>query len=137
MIAVGEHYRGPEQRNSRISSALDRTGVAIRNARPGNISDGAHPWVNPVFVVGGSLGEPNFNDIRLGHYDKKEKGLVVEIAIPRSVADSKNLRDPIVRGLQMANAAAFHFFDDKGMEFPLRDAEALVTRVSEELVEFA
>ncbi len=137
MISIGEHYRGPEHRNSRIGSALDRTGFVIRRFRPGNFANGAHPWVNPVFIVGGSLGEPDFKDIRLGHYDKKQNGLVVEIAIPRAVADSEDLRDPIVRGLRMANAAAFHFFDEKEMEFPLRDAEALVTRVSEELAEFA
>lgn len=116
---------------------MDKAGTTIMKLRPGSYADGSKPWVNPIFIVAGSLGEPDFQDVRLGHYGKKEKGLVVEIAVPQTVVDADNLRDPIVRGLRMANAAAFHFFDDKGMEFPLREAEALVTRVGEELAEFA
>lgn len=137
MIATGEHYRGPEHRNSRIRAALDKVGVAIKQLRQENYADGTKPWVNPIFIVAGSLGAPDFQDTRVGHFGKKEKGLVVEVAVPQSVVDADNLRDPIVQGLRMANAAAFHFFDDKGMVFPLREAEELVNHVEEQLAEFA
>ena len=136
MIVTGEHYRGPEHRDSRIRAALDKVGATIMKLRPGSYADGSNPWVNPIFIVAGSLGQPDFQGVRVGHYDKKEKGLVVEIAVPQKVVDADNLRDPIVHGLRMANATAFHFFDDMGTEFPLSKAEALVTRVGEELSEF-
>jgi len=137
MIATGGRYRGPEHRNSRIHAALDKAGEVIRRLRPSDYAEGGRPWVNPIFIVAGSLGAPDFHDVRLGHFSKKEGGLVVEIAVPQSVVDADNLRDPIVRGLQMANAAAFHFFDEKGMKFPLREAEELVSHVKQQLEEFA
>jgi hypothetical protein len=136
MIAIGEHYRGPEHRDSRISTALDKAGAVVRKLRPKNYANGTTPWVNPVFIVAGSLGTPDFSDVRLGHYSKDEKGIVIEVAIPQTVVDSDNLRDPIVRGLQMANALAFHFFEEKGLDFPLREAEALVAQVGIALSEF-
>jgi hypothetical protein len=94
------------------------------------------PWVNPVFVVGGSLGEPDFSGVQLGHFSRREGGVVVRIAMPTAAISAQNLRDPIVSGLRMANAAAFHFFDDKGMSFPLKAAEDLVSRVEQELDDF-
>ena len=137
MIAIGGHYRGPEHRSSRIHAALDKAGEVIRCLRPSDYAEGGKPWVNPIFTVAGSLGGPDFRDVRLGHFSKKEGGLVVEIAVPQSVVDADNLRDPIIHGLQMANAAAFHFFEEKGMKFPLREAEELVSKVKEQLGEFA
>lgn len=136
MIAIGEHYCGPEHRNSRISDALGKASTVIVKSRPQDFNKG-QPWVNPIFVVAGTLGGPDFDGVRLGHFSKKEGGLVVEIAVPQAVVDAKNLRDPIVDGLRMANAAAFHFFDDKGLKFALRDAEGLVSQVREQLAEFA
>ena len=136
MIAIGEHYCGPEHRNSRISAALGKASITIANSRQRDFRSKSHPWVNPVFVVAGSLGEPGFDGIRLGHFSKREGGLVVEIAIPQMVVEAVNLRDPIVNGLRMANAAAFHFFHDKGIKFPLRDAEELVSLVEDQLEEF-
>jgi hypothetical protein len=137
MISVGEHYLGPEHRSSRISRALDVAATAIARSRPQNFKEGHRPWVNVIFIVAGSLGTPEFDGIHLGHFSKKEKGLVVEVAVHQSIVDSDNLRDPIVLGLRMANAAAFHFFEEKGLEFPLREAEVLVTEVGEQLQEFA
>ena len=139
MIIISGHFRGPELKQSRISQAI---GVAMRSMEALREPDfggslGTIPHVNAVFFVAGSLGSPGFKDVRVGPYSKKNKCVQVDIALPQSVADSDNLHDPIVRGLRMANAAAFHFFDDKGMEFPLREAESLVTRVGEELAEFA
>ena len=136
MIAIGEHYLGPEHRNSRISEALGKASIAIATSRPQELGKDL-PWVNPIFIVAGSLGNPDFDGIRLGHFSKKEGGLVVEIAVPPEVVNTKNIRDPIVNGLRMANAAAFHFFHDKGMKFSLRDAEDLVSQVEKELEDFA
>ena len=137
MIAIGEHYCGPEHRNSRISAALGKASTLIVKSRPRNFRDKGQPWVNPIFVVAGTLGGPDFDGIRLGHFSKKDGGVVVEIAVPQAVVDAENLRDPIVDGLRMANAAAFHFFDEKGLKFPLRGAEELVSQVREQLEEFA
>ncbi|WP_404478524.1 hypothetical protein [Novosphingobium sp. BL-52-GroH] len=137
MIATGEHYRGPEHRNSRIRAALDKASATINQLRPRNYADGTTPWVNPIFIIAGSLGEPDFEGTRLGHFGKKDKGLVVEISMPQAIINARDLRAPIVKGLRMANAAAFHFFHDKGMDFPLREAEELVSRVEGQLAEFA
>jgi hypothetical protein len=137
MISIGEHYRGPEHKTSRINAALWQVGESLDRLRSKDYKNGDTPWVNPIFIVGGSLGEPDFDWNRMGYYDKKNKGVVVELAIPSAVAQEKNLRDPIVEALHSANAAAFHFFEEKGLVFPLREAEAMVAQVAADLAEFA
>ena len=139
MIIISGYYRGAELKGARISDAIGTAIKAMERARRPKYQGtlGEVPHVNAVFVVEGSLGKPEFNDIQVGPYSRKDKCLQVEIAVLQSVIDEGRLRDAIVLGLGGANAVAFHFFDEKGMEFPLRDAEALVTRVGEELAEFA
>lgn len=139
MIIISGRYRGPELKGSRIANAIAAAMKAMERVREPEFggSLGKIPHVNAVFVVEGSLGKPGFEAIRRGSYSRKDKCVQVDIAISAANASASNLRDIIVHGLRGANAAAFHFFEDEGAEFPLRRAEEFVTAVGDELKEFA
>jgi hypothetical protein len=139
MIIISGDFNGPELKDSHIWNAIGLAMKSMERLRAPHYQGtlGTIPHVNAVFFVAGSLGAPDFDVIRIGPYSKKDKCLQVDIAVTEAEANSKHLRDIIVLGLQGANANAFHYFDEKGMEFPLRDAEALVKQVGEELSEFA
>ncbi len=138
MIIISGRYRGPELRGSRIDEAIALAMKAMEEAREPEFTGslGEIPHVNAVFVVEGSLGSADFDSIRLGPYSRQKKCVQVDIAVSTSDVRTKSLRDVLVQGLRGANAVAFHFFEDKGMKFALRDAEELVTRVGERLEEF-
>ena len=139
MIIISGRFRGPELRGSRIDNAIATSMKAMERVREPEFggSLGKIPHVNAVFVVEGSLGEPGFDAIRRGPYSRKDQCVQVDIAISTADANASNLRDVIVHGLRGANAAAFHFFEDQGAEFPLRKAEEFVTAVEDQLREFA
>jgi len=132
MISIGAVFNGPELKGSALSKKLMETSAAIKDLR-GSLDDGIRPWVNAVFVVPGSLGSPGFHGLIYGEYSKKNKGVVVQIAVP---IDILSLEDPssfIIEGLRGANAMAFHFFQEKGEDFPLAEAEFVVTKVQQRL----
>jgi hypothetical protein len=54
--------------------------------------------------------------------------VVVQIPMPKNVAGGAGQVALIVDGLHGANAMAFEFFRQRGEEFPLREAEALVEK---------
>lgn len=138
MIIISGRFRGPELRGSRIDEAIALAMKVMEEARGLEFTGslGETPHVNAVFVVEGSLGSADFDSIRLGPYSRQKRCVQVDIAVSSSDLRTKSLRDVLVQGLRGANAIAFHFFEDKGMKFPLREAEELVTILSEGLGEF-
>lgn len=138
MIIISGHFHGPELKGSRIDRAISTAMKVMKQVREPEFGGtlGKIPHVNAVFEVEGSLGAPKFRVVDLGPYSRKDQCVQVRIAVTAADAGERNLRDVLVLGLRGANAAAFHFFDDKGMNFPLREAEALVTRVGEKLEDF-
>lgn len=138
MIIISSRYRGPELKGSRIADAIAAAMGAMDYLREPEFggSLGSIPHVNTVFMVEGSLGGVGFDAIRLGPYSRKDQCVQVDVAISASDAEAGNLRDVLLKGLRGANAAAFHFFEHKGVVFPLRKAEELVDAVGNELKEF-
>ena len=138
MIIISGRYRGPELKGSRVAEAIALAMKVMEEAREPKFTGslGEIPHVNAVFVVEGSLGSADFDSVRLGPYSRQKRCVQVDIAVSTSDVRTKSLRDVLVQGLRGANAVAFHFFEDKGMKFPLREAEGLVTRLSEKLEEF-
>lgn len=132
MISLGGRFRGPELKGSPFHQAHTATARALHELR-GPLVLGSVPLVNAVFVVPGSLGDPDFDGLEYGDYSRKDKAIVVQIAVPRDVAAAGNPAEFIVGGLRGANAMAFEFFRQKGDEFPLRQAEEMVTAIAERL----
>lgn len=132
MISIGAVFKGPELQGSEIDQLIMATSKAVKEFR-GTL--GQTPWVNAVFVVPGSLGKPDLDYITYGDYSKKDNAVVVQIPMPEKVA--KGMADQvtfIIDSLRGANAMAFEFFRQRGgTEYPLRDAEALVSKVAERI----
>jgi hypothetical protein len=132
MISIGGVYRGPELKGSSINEGLMSAARALNELR-GPLKLGLTPLVNVVFVVPGSLGGADFDGLQFGDYSKKDKAVVVKIAVPTAIAAGGKQAEFIVDALRGANAMAFEFFRQQGQEFPLREAETLVSSVADRL----
>jgi hypothetical protein len=133
MIAVGAHYGGEELRGSPIFEAITTLAIAIKNARGSDVSE-SKIRLNPIFVVPGNVsGRLPFDGLRYGKFSKEEPCLAVEVAVPSQMVRSEACGDYLIKELRGCNAMAFEFYRQKKMEFPLRDAESLVTEVAHQL----
>lgn len=132
MISIGAFYNGQELKGSEINRLIMAMSKALKEYR-GPLEMGGAPWVNAVFVVSGSLGDAGFDELQYGDYSKKDKGIVVQIPVSTKVLNGGKLVDFLIGSLQGANAMAFEFFRKKGEEFPLKDAEKLVSLTASRL----
>ena len=129
MIAIGNDFGGQELKGSPIQLALSgAAGVAMR-ARDPNYNDGTEAWINPIFIVPGSMSQPEFEGYELGHFSKKEKGLVVQIAVPQSVARGKDIVEFIGEALREAVRLAAVHFSSKGISFSTLKAEKIILAI--------
>lgn len=94
---------------------------------------GTKSWINPIFVVPGSISKPDFQGLKLGHFSRKKKGLVVMIAVPGSVALGKAVPEFVVASLKDAAHVAAAHFKSKGISFPLDEAEQLIAGIEARL----
>lgn len=99
----------------------------------GQFSVGSVPAVNVVFFVPGSLQQPDFAEIRESTFSKKQKLLLIQVPLPVNAMSMEEVRAFVVTALHKANALAFHFYQDREMQFPLRQAEELVANLEAEL----
>ncbi|MGH8603929.1 MAG: hypothetical protein ACREXR_14515 [Gammaproteobacteria bacterium] len=132
MISIGAVYHGPELQGSEVNRLIMRTSKALKELGAAPKSDG-RPWVNAVFVVSGSLDKVDFDGLEFGDYSKKDKGVVVKIAISEESIKRGGIASYLIESLHGANAMAFEFFRQKGENFPLREAEDLVAKAAKQL----
>lgn len=131
MISIGSVFEGPELNDSKVRQLIMKISQHVKNTR-GSLDKGKIPWVNAVFVVEGSLGAPDFDYLTYGDYSKKDKGIVVQIPVLNEALNGDNLEGFLIESLHGANAMAFEFFRQKGEDFPLKEAEALVKSLKPE-----
>jgi hypothetical protein len=97
--------------------------------RDPSYDDGSEAWVNPIYIVPGSIHNPDFEGYKLGHFSKKEKGLVVAIAVPQSVADGEGIPEFIAGSLREAVRLAAAHFASKGISFSTLKAEKIILAI--------
>ncbi|AOF91409.1 hypothetical protein BSY16_968 [Sinorhizobium sp. RAC02] len=107
-------------------------GVAMR-VRDKNYNDGSETWINPIFIVPGSLLNPDFEGYKLGHFSKKEKGLVIQIAVPQTVANGENINSFIGNSLREAVRLAATRFQSKKLSFSSLKAEKIILSIEAQL----
>jgi hypothetical protein len=135
MIGIGNQFGGPEHldKNCLIRATLDRAMNIASDLRAANYDDGTKSWINPIFIVPGSISKPDFQGLKLGHFSRKKKGLVVMIAVPESVALGKAVPEFVVASLKDAAHVAAAHFKSKGISFPLDEAEQLIAGIEARL----
>ena len=136
MISIGAVYHGPELHGSEVNRLIMRTSEALKELGAAPKSD-ERSWVNAVFVVSGSLDKVDFEGLEFGDYSRKDKGVVVKIAVPESAIKRGELSSYLIEALHGANAMAFEFFRQRGEDFSLREAEDLVAKTASRLHENA
>lgn len=129
MIAIGVQMGGPEQKNSAIRDMLMVAMNAAIRVRQPNYNNGASAWINPIFIVPGSILKPEFFGYELGHFSKKEKGLVIKIAVPQSVANGEGVVEFIIQALREAIRLASERFKLRSIDFSTLKAEKLSCRL--------
>ena len=137
MIAIGNQFGGPEQRGSLVHSMLNKAMNVAADTRDANYNDGAEAWINPIFILPGTVSKPDFEGYKLGHFSKKQKGLVVMIAVPQAVADGENLPEFVSISLREAVWLAAVYFAEKGISFSTLKAEKLILAIESGLAEIA
>jgi hypothetical protein len=130
MISIGTVYRGPELKGSDIWQSIMTVRKTLMEFR-GVL--GESPWVNAVFIVSGSLGTPGFEGLEYGKYSRKDKAVVVQIAVPEEVVKAGNHVTFLLKSLHEANAMAYEFLKQKGVAFSLTDAEGIVDKAADRL----
>jgi len=109
MIGIGVQMGGPEQEDALIRKMLVKAMNTASKSREPNYNVGTEAWINPIFIVPGSILKPVFEGYELGHFSKKEKGLVVQIAVPQLVGRigaEGVIRRPRMARLEDCSAAA-------------------------------
>ncbi len=133
MIAIGNDFGGSELKESEIQIALSRSMRSAIQVRASNYNDGTETWINPIYIVPGSIHKPDFEGFKLGHFSKKEKGLVVQIAVPQNVADGEGIPEFIGESLREAVRLAAAHFASKGISFSTLKAEKIILEIEKTL----
>ncbi|WP_157257176.1 hypothetical protein [Methyloversatilis discipulorum] len=130
MIAIGADYGGPELKDTLLCRAIQRVSVTIKGLR----EPSATILLNPIFCVPGSVsGDLPFEGIQYGKFDKKKPCLATLVAVPAKRINERELVPYLLNELHGCNAMVFEFYRQKGLVFPLRDAESLLAMVAESL----
>jgi len=129
MIAIGNDFGGPELKESSIRQALMVAMNVAANVRAPDYDDGTEAWINPIFIVPGTVYQPEFEGYELGHFSKKQKGLVIQIAVPETVAVGKGIAEFIGESLREAVRMAATHFASKGISFSTLKAEKIILAI--------
>ena len=133
MIAIGNQFGGPEQKGALIHDMLNLAMNVAADNQEQDYDSGKEAWINPIYIVPGSIYKPEFEGYKLGHFSAKKKGLVVMIAVPQSVANGKKIPDFIVKSLLEAISLAANHFEKKGIAFDIKKAENIVNVIGQAL----
>lgn len=128
MISIGAVFRGSELKDSSIDQKIKAVGKSAEKLR-GDFEFGESPAINVVFHVPGSMGGPDWDGLRDAKFSRQQQLLMVQVAVPESVVDSATPEVFLIESLYGANVIAFEFFRQKGMQYPLVDAEKLVSEI--------
>jgi hypothetical protein len=129
MITIGVDIGGPELEDCPIELALVRAmSIALRE-RDTDYKTSGGGWVNPIYIVPGSASQPEFTGYELCHFSKTEKGLVVQIAVPQSVADGEGIPEFVGASLREAVRLAAAHFASKGTTFSSLKAEKIILAI--------
>ncbi len=133
MIAIGNDFGGPELKGAPIQLVLSGVSQIAARVRDPDYDDGTEAWINPIFIVPGSVWQPEFDGYKLGHFSKKRKGLGVQIVGPPSVAAGEGIAEFIGTSLREAVRLASAHFASKGISFSSLKAEKIIRAIEDGL----
>jgi hypothetical protein len=130
MIALGIQHGSPRDQQNGIDHFLVAVMRKVADLRGSNYDSGEEGWINPIFIVPGSIfPPPDFVGLKLGHYSKKRRGLVVMIAVPPEIRDADDGLRFVEGALREAVVLAAERFKKKGDPFSFIKANRLIDDV--------
>ena len=119
---IGSLLGGPELSGAPVDKILTRLARASHayQETDGIASEGG---LDIVYHVPGSIMEPEFEGLRTGKFSKKEKMLMVQIAVPTLFENERHLEDFLVEALREAVHLAKPIF--KSAKIPFSQDEFL------------
>ena len=82
-ISLGAIFGGAEStEGQKVFREMSSAFVALRTAE--------RPFLNVVFHFPGSLLKPEHEGLRTGRFSKNDQGLLIQVAVPSSIAQCKN-----------------------------------------------
>lgn len=133
MIGIGNDYGGPELKGSKVAKVLNRAMNIAANERDLHFDDGTESWINPIFIVPGSVSKIDFTGIEIGHFSRKKRGLVLKIAVPENIAAGDGVAEFVVSALRECVGIAAQHFASKGMSFSTLGAEKIIRTIERDL----
>jgi hypothetical protein len=133
MIAIGIQMGGPEQKSLAIRNALLMAArIAIRERDP-DYDSNREGWINPIFVVPGSVSKPDFTGVEIGKFSASRNGLVIKISVPDSVVAGENVTQFLISALRSAVELASEYFQKHGIVFSVMKSERLIRSIKSRL----
>ena len=130
MISLGLQFGSPRDQQNAFDRLLKTVQRKVEGLRPAAFNDGKEGWINPIFIVPGTIMPlPDFEGLKLGHYSKKERGLVVMIAVPPEVREGSDGRDFIEDALRQSVVLGAEHFKKKDDPFSFIGANRLIDDV--------
>ncbi|WP_338883018.1 MULTISPECIES: hypothetical protein [Xenorhabdus] len=136
MITIGNQFGGPNLDGSPIKLALRTTSITAAKERDEGYDSGKEAFINPIFIVPGSILGVDFEGLKYGYFSKKRKGVVIQIAVPQSVADGEGIREFIVGALREAVRMAAEKFAKHAIPFSSLKAEKIILAIEKKLQDF-
>lgn len=131
MIFIGRVYGGPEIRGSNADRAISRVVQLM-----GPQTEDGRASLDVVFHVPGSLLKPDFEGARTGRFSKKERMLMIQVAVPPGIASGEPLdvQRFLLRGLRDAIRLGRSRFEKARIEYPEQEYLEKVDAVEASLV---
>jgi len=135
-LYIGAIFGGPEVPDSACYAALGRLGrrsdAALRRARrsagkaaPSDRQGG----LDIVFHVPGSIIKPEFSGERTGKFSRRERLLMVQIAVPAELVWSPKVEHFMLEALRRSIRLAKPVYDKAGIPFSVERYTELVDRM--------
>ncbi|RKG82246.1 hypothetical protein D7W79_03045 [Corallococcus exercitus] len=127
-MGIGAVYGGPELAGAPIDKAIRMFGKAR-----GPVQKGESGALDIVFHVPGSLLKPEFTGVRTAKFSRKERKLMLQIAVPEEQVHSPDvhwLLDAIREAVRLAGPR----FERAGIEYPEKEHLSLVDRIQREVL---
>ncbi len=136
MLFIGSVQGGPEV-DASLFGKMEKSLMALAVEERGDFSVGSSAAVNVVYHVPGSIVRTlDYEGLRTGIFSRKQKLLMVQVAVPIAVANSNDVEELagfFVWSLHEANSIASDYFKKKGIKYSEGKFSAMVDSIENRL----
>lgn len=129
MLYIGAVKGGPEITISKVGRRISSLLLLTENIRKPNLNETGS--LNVVFHVSGSIISVDFSGLRTAKFSKKEKMLMIQVAVPEGLEDSM-IDDFLITSLKHSATLAKPVFRKAKLEFDEKKYLQLVDEIAKQ-----